>query len=374
MCPAGPKALHRAVKRSGSTLMAWHPGSGESCQRQERAQARPQKQRAGLIALAFGTGLARCPSRLGAGASNPGTAGRGGESQYVGASHRFAVRPAGGAACKHAGDRAGQGRANSQRGLRRRPGIRPAVPGRAAIRPAGPRTGGADRHEGTARRGVKLIRWRFRPGVSRCDRWLGSRFACWWRRCRDRWPRPASGIAGTSGPWPGGGVAGAGGRWPGSGVAVISGRWPGGGVARAGGWWPGGGPPAGAGAHVTAVPADVGAAAAAVGDLLGGGQDNAAQPAAFYQVVLLVNQIWLSGACHPVHLRATCRGPGPTAGASHRRSAAGSTNRWSLSLACYRPAVSALPAARGHTAAADDISRLVSGVVECLKNAGLAAG
>jgi hypothetical protein len=95
-----------------------------------------------------------------------------------------------------------------------------------------------------------------RPVAWRCwgrhcrDRWL----VAWWWRCRGRWP---------SGSWPGGG-----------------------------------GPPAGAGAHVTAVPADVGAAAAAVGDQLGGGQCDAAQPAAFDQVVPLVGQIWLPGACH----------------------------------------------------------------------------
>src|SRR5438045_2215860 len=99
------------------------------------------------------------------------------------------------------------------------------------------------------------------------------------------WAPPRSATARASACWC---------RWPGGG---------GGGVAGTGGRRPGGaGPPAGAGAQVAAIPADVGAAAAAVGDQLDGGQGDAAQPAAFYLVVLLVGQIWLPGACHTVHL------------------------------------------------------------------------
>src|SRR5207248_6449175 len=102
---------------------------------------------------------------------------------------------------------------------------------------------------------------------------------------------------------------------PGGGVAGTSGRWPGG--AGTGSLRPGGArPSAGAGTQVAAVPADVGAAAAAVGDQLGGGKGDAAQPATFYLVMPLVDQIWLPGACHTLHLRVAYREPGPTAGTS----------------------------------------------------------
>jgi hypothetical protein len=108
------------------------------------------------------------------------------------------------------------------------------------------------------------------------------------------------------GPWTGGrrpgglwsGAPSSGALWSGalwSGALWTGGLWTGGLSPR--GLWPGAvwsagaGPPAGAAAHVAAVPAEIGAGPGAVRNQLIGGQGDAAQPAPFYLVVLLMVQV-----------------------------------------------------------------------------------
>lgn len=81
-----------------------------------------------------------------------------------------------------------------------------------------------------------------------------------------------------------------------------------GGVAGVTGMGPGGdAPPAGARAQVAAIPADIGASAAAIGDQLGSRQADTAQPATLYPVMPLAGQVWLPWTCH------ACSPPVPAA-------------------------------------------------------------
>lgn len=93
MFPAEPKTVRRTVQTFRDPCL-WHGTRVAVADARGGSWYRPgQRSRmAGHTALALGTDLAGCPSRLGAGARNPDTAGPGGERQRAGTPQLLAVR------------------------------------------------------------------------------------------------------------------------------------------------------------------------------------------------------------------------------------------------------------------------------------------